>query len=207
MFLPMVTGQLSQVMLRCAQSHQQSQLLASDIHGDGSATWLSLVPAGEARARWQKTIEEDEAKLKRQAAAMAAAGDSSSSSAAAPSLYRPLSNSYLSGSTGSKKRAGATALPATATSAASSSATSASPSPSAPSGVDTRIDDQLARTIHQALVNSGLAPSTTALPADLRQQFGQLVTDDLREAIQATHPADYQPERYPNVEAQIMKKQ
>jgi hypothetical protein len=43
MFLPMVTGQLGQVMLRAAQSYEQSQLLAASISGSGSAAWLEHV--------------------------------------------------------------------------------------------------------------------------------------------------------------------
>jgi hypothetical protein len=249
MFLPLVSGTLSQVMMRSAHAYQQSQLLASSADG-GDAAWIAHVPDAD-RQRWKETIEADEINLQRQYEEKRKRergknrddGDhhQQQQQGATPldeekrSLYRPLSYAYQAGG---KKRPAATSAAAALPSAASApsvdvrasvvpSGSIGSTAASADSSSDTRIGDNLVRTLKRAIqtvqhattnISSGTnalsddAESTglmsrvlTELPTDLQEQYTQQIASDLRTTIQTHFRDDYNPQRFPNIEAQIMQ--
>lgn len=207
MFMPMISGTIRQLLARAVQQYQQAQVLASDDTSESgdSPAWLQQIPI-EDRQRWKETIQADCEILERRyqeriKADSDASASSSSSSSSSRSLYRPLSNAYLSGG---KKRA---AVPAPTAKSTASSSNSNSSVP------DSRIADNLARTLRRSIEsvvgsnsNSSSASVVASIvaDADLQSAYTDQVAADMRTIIETRMKEDYSPERYPNIEAQVM---
>ena len=227
--LPMLAQPLRQVMTRCAQQHQQAQMMREGSGTEGQQ-WLQLVPPAD-RARWQQTIARDEQKLKHlleerkkieAGSASSSSSSSSASSAEADTLYRPLSNAYLSGN-GKRKAPSSVQAQASPATAASSSSASVSTNAAAPAVAaaaaaavpDTRLSDQLSRTLTRSITQSVPEAERTgaasvervvaSLPPELQELYAQQVAADLRHTIQTRFQADFTPQQFPNTQQQIMQ--
>jgi uncharacterized ubiquitin-like protein YukD len=112
MFLPMVSGALTDAIMKSYHQYKQSQLLTTNLSssgGSGTEAWLEFVPQNE-RKLWESVIEQDVKSLEQQFSSRRAQSnnfrsanndDNSDSNAAhgsERSLFKPLSYAYLAGS-------------------------------------------------------------------------------------------------------------
>lgn len=194
--LPMVSGSLRAVMLKCAQNYQQQQLMRQSDAQGGEEAWIQQVPQ-EDRERWKTTIERDQQRLQEryQEKKRKEIGHTEEKKEEKPSLAIPLSNAYLEGN---KKKAKQN--PAELTSASSSSSSSSSSSPA-----DTRISDNFHRTLQRS-IDSVISSTPTesispfsalpAIPHQLDAEYQAQLIADMRSTINTQFRADYSADKF-----------